>query len=299
MSIITSVKGAVKVAKAGRAGLVAQKYAPQILTGVGVAGVVAAAVLSSKATLRLEEVVDKHRLDIDKVNSFAHERPADEYSSTDHKKDLAIVYTRMVVDITKLYALPVSLGLVSLGCIIGGQGLQYKRTVSSIAAYKSLEETVKKYRARVAEELGLEKEQDLYSGYSEAAEKDEDGKTVINLDPRKVGEQVFFFDRDNINWRPDPSYNLMYANCQETYAQQRLDGKGHIFLNEVLEGFGMKPVPEGQALGWIQTQDGVNKVDFGIKDCQTVNARIFGAGEDEMDCIILDFRGLTSIWDKI
>lgn len=298
MSIISSVKGAAKVAKAGRVGLVVQKYSPQILTGVGVAGVVASAVFASKATLKLEETIDKHTEDLRKVKAFAHERTADEYSSTDAKKDMAIVYTRMVVDITKLYALPVSLGLVSLGCIIGGQGMQYKRTVASVAAYKSLEQTFNKYRSRVAEELGLDKDTEFARGYTVEEADEEGGLPTITL---KMGakDNVMFFDRNNINWKSSPEYNLMFARCQETFAQQRLDHRGHIFLNEVLDDFNLPRTSAGAVLGWVQSAEGNNKVDFGITDLQTGMAHVFGSGEDETDAIMLDFRGLEMVYGNI
>lgn len=298
MSVVSSVKNAVQFGKASRVGLVARKYSPQILTGVGVTGVVVSAVLSSKATLKLEETIDKHTEDLRKVKRFATERTAEEYSSTDAQKDKAIVYTRMVVDISKLYALPVSIGLVSLGCIIGGQGIQYKRTVASVAAFKSVEESFKRYRARVVEELGLDKDTEFAKNYTREEATEEGGLPTIhvNLDPN---DTVAFFDRNNVNWKSSPEYNLNFVQCQETFAQQRLDHKGHVFLNEVLGDLNMPHTRAGAVLGWIQSEDSPNVVDFGIEDLQTGMAHVFGAGEDEVDAVMLNFHGLQIIWDKI
>lgn len=298
MSVFSSVKNAVEFGKASRVGLVARKYSPQILTGVGVTGVVVSAVLSSKATLKLEETIDKHNEDLRKVKKFATERTAEEYSSTDAQKDKAIIYTRMVVDIAKLYAVPVSVGLVSLGCIIGGQGIQYKRTVASVAAYESVKKSFEKYRERVVNELGLDKDTEFARNYTREEATEEGGKPTIHVD-LSPNDTVAIFDRNNTNWKSSPEYNINFAQCQETFAQQRLDAKGHVFLNEVLADFNLPHTRAGAILGWVQSEDSPNVVDFGITDLQSANAHIFGAGEDEIDCVMLNFHGLEVIWDKI
>ena len=43
-----------------RSVLLAKKFSPDILVGVGVVGVIAAAVLASRATLKLEEITTEH-----------------------------------------------------------------------------------------------------------------------------------------------------------------------------------------------------------------------------------------------
>ena len=53
---ISNIKNFI-TANAGKSLLVGRKYSPEILTGVGVAGVVTAAVLACRATLKLFDVI--------------------------------------------------------------------------------------------------------------------------------------------------------------------------------------------------------------------------------------------------
>lgn len=304
MSFLTSVKNAAKVAKAGRAALVAKKYAPQILLGAGVIGVVASTVLASKATLNLEAVLDKHKEAVDIVNEGAHVRPADEYSSTDHKRDLTLVHMRTAKELGKLYAIPVSLGILSISMIIGSHGIQYKRNVAAVAAYKTVENQFNRYRDRVRDEYGVEKDEEFARAYRTNDVVDEEGNAVTNItiDGKGLNETLYFFDTQNVNWKNSPEYNLSYVKCQETFANQLLFARGHVFLNDILDGLGIERTKEGAILGWVLDRDhaeGSQHIDFGIVDCQSPSSRIHGTDRELGECILLDVKTAGIIWDKI
>lgn len=301
MSFFTSVKNAAKVAKAGRAALVAQKYAPQILLGAGVVGVVASTVLASKATLRLEDVLDTHRENIDIVNKGAEAHPSTEYTSTHHKRDLTLVHMHTFKELSKLYALPVGLGVLSISMIIGSHGIQYKRNVAAVAAYKTVESQFNRYRDRVREEFGMEKDEEFTRAYRTEEVVEEDGETAqyITIDGKRLDDTLYFFERENVNWKNSPEYNLSYVKCQETFANQRLSARGHLFLNEVLDDLGLPHTKEGAILGWVLDENGANNIDFGIVDCQSPNSRLIGVDRELGECIMLDIKTDGIIWDKI
>lgn len=284
----------------GRAGAVASKYAPQILTGVGIVGVGVATVLIAKQTLKLEDVVDKHEARKATVDEKKHTMTAEEYSSSQHKRDMTKVYFHFAKDLTKLYGLPVSLGVASIACIVGGQGIQYKRTVGAVAAYKTLEESFAKYRARVVEEFGLDKDEEFRRGYKVREETDEDGNVSTTIEHFEEKDYVFFMDDSNGNWRKtSPDYNLMFVKAQETFANQRLSARGHVTLNDVLDSLDLPRTKEGFVVGWVLTQDGPNHIDFGIRDLQGPNSRVMGLNNEEAPSIMLDFNVQGLIWDKI
>ncbi|QFP95445.1 hypothetical protein SEA_MAKAI_53 [Arthrobacter phage Makai] len=301
MSILSSVKHAAAVAKNGHAGLLAKKFAPQILLGAGVVGVVASTVLASKATLSLEEVLDKHREDIALVNEAAHVKPADEYPSTHHKRDLTLVHMRTFKELGKLYALPVGLGILSISMIIGSHGIQYKRNVAAVAAYKTVESQYNRYRDRVRQEFGLDKDEEFARPYRSEGDIDENGQETVNIivNDKGLNDTLYFFEPKNINWKNSPEYNLSYVKCQETFANQRLAARGHLFLNEVLDDLGLPHTKEGAILGWILDENGANNIDLGIVDCQSPNSRIFGTDGEMGECIMLDIKTDGIIWDKI
>ncbi|AXH44597.1 hypothetical protein SEA_MEDIUMFRY_51 [Arthrobacter phage MediumFry] len=304
MSFLSSVKHAGSVVKAGHAGLLAKKFAPQVLLGAGIVGVVTSTVLASKATLSLESVLDKHREDIDLVNQAAHVKTSEEYPSTHHKRDLTLIHMRTFKELGKLYALPVGLGILSISMIIGAQGIQYKRTGAAIAAYKTVETQFNRYRDRVREEFGAEKDEEFFTPYKKETQADEGGNLVTNvtIDGKKLNDTLFFFDPKNLNWKNSPEYNLNYVHAQQTFANQLLNSRGHVMLNDVLDGLGIDRCKEGNVMGWVLDRghaEGSKFIDFGIVDCQSPNSRIFGTDGEEGPAIMLDIKTDGIVWDKI
>lgn len=276
----------------GRIGLAAKHYSPQILLGVGIVGVTTATVLACKATLELELLVEHTKLQKKGLVKKTHELTADEYSSTAYKRDLTKIYLNTGKELGKLYAIPLSLGLVSLGCIIGGQTIMHQRNVAVIAAYKGLEASFNKYRDRVIEAYGEEKDHDFSEGVTTETVKGEDGKNhkVKVLDPNDASTHVRVFDATNSSWSQSPDYNLNFVQVQETLANQRLARKGHLFLNDVLDDLGFPRTRAGAVTGWVyEGGNGDGHVDFGIKDMQGERSRIMGTDVDA-DYILLDFN---------
>lgn len=304
MSFVSSIKHASSVVKAGHAGLLAKKFAPQVLLGAGVIGVVASTVLAAKATLSLEDVLDAHRKDIDLVNEVAHVKPAEEYSSTHHKRDLTLIHMRTFKELGKLYALPVGLGVLSISMIIGAQGIQYKRTVGAVAAFKTVEAQLNRYRDRVREEFGADKDEEFMRAYRSEGVVNEEGQESVNItiDGKKLNDTLFFFDPKNVNWKNSPEYNLSYVMAQQTFANQLLNSRGHVMLNDVLDGLGIDRCKEGNVMGWVLDRghaEGSKFIDFGIVDCQSPNSRIFGNHGEDGPCIMLDIKTDGIVWDKI
>lgn len=296
LSVFSSLKN---INSIGRAGAVVQKFSPQILTVVGVAGVVTAGVLAAKATLKLEDVIDIAKADMDAVNEKKTHLTAEEYSSTAHKKDVTKVYFKTAKNLGKIYGLPVSLGVVSISMIIGGQGIQYKRTVGAVAAYKTLEETFEKYRSRVVEEFGEDKDKEFRTSYKVSEETDTEGNVTATVHGDfKDQDWVAIYGEDNPNWKNSPDYNLMFVKAQETFANQLLGTRGHVLLNDIFDSLGMPRTHDGAVVGWVLDKDGPNFIDFGIQDLQSKSARILGTDEELGDCIMLDFNVQGIIWDK-
>lgn len=304
MSILSSAKHAAGVVKAGHAGLLAKKFAPQVLLGAGVIGVVASTVLASKATLSLESVLDKHREDIALVNEVAHVKTAEEYTSTHHKRDLTLIHMRTFKELGKLYALPIGLGVVSISMIIGAHGIQAKRTGAAVAAYKVIESQYNRYRTAVREEFGIDKDEEFARAYKSEGFVQEDGQEQVHItiDGAKLDDTLYFFDPNNVNWKNSPEYNLSYVMAQQTFANQLLNSRGHVMLNDVLDGLGINRTKEGAVLGWVLDRshaEGSKFIDFGIVDAQSPNSRIFGQGEELGECILLDIKTDGIVWDKI
>lgn len=282
----------------GRTGLVLKKHSPEILTGVGIAGVVTSAVMASKATLKLEEVVEETQTTLGLIAKTREDRP-EEYSEKDALHDKTIAYTKGALAVTKLYGPALSLGMASIGCILAAHGIMKKRNAALAAAYKAVEETFNKYKQRVIEELGEDQEREIRLGLKEEEVEDKDGKKVIRktVDPNGISTYARFFDELSSNWSKEPEYNLMFLKCQQNYANDLLHSRGHIFLNEVYDMLGLPRSKAGQVVGWVMGKDGDNFVDFNIYDFESDEARAFVNGEERS--ILLDFNVDGTIFDKI
>ncbi len=291
MSIITKLQQAGSL-KFGAATLLAKKYSPEILTGAGIVGVVATVVLASRATLKLEPIVDniKHEIDV------ATDDYADNPSGLQRAKTKALV--KGAGQITKLYGPTAIVGCTAVVSFIAANGILRKRVVALGAAYTVLEDQFGKYRDRVREELGEEREDDIYRSRVVVKEKDENGKTVSvkKLDVNGLSTYARCFDESNKHFKSIPEVNFFFLKAQQNFANDKLHAVGYVFLNDVYDALGIPRTKAGQVVGWKLGKDSDNFVDFGI----------FGAGGKANDfvngleeAIWLDFNVDGPILDAI
>lgn len=286
-----------------RAGLQLKKFSPQILTAAGVTGLVASGVLACRATLNLEPVVDGMREGFKNIKSM--EGSSEEFSEKDRIEALSYTYSRGVMGVAKLYGPALTLGIASIACIIGAQGIMTKRNAALAVAYNAVEKSFKEYRKRVTEEFGEEKEREIArpTKSKEVEVLGADGKpktetkTVVDLDG--ASPYARFFDPSSHQWSGYHDKNLLFLKCQQTYANQKLRARGHLFLNEVYEALGIPHSMEGAVVGWVWDGDGDNFVDFGF-DEELIIANQNGAVLlDEERYILLEFNVDGTIFDKL
>lgn len=262
------------------------KYSPEILTGVGIAGVVGGTILIARATVDLEAILIDFEIGKDLVDRKKGEiNSAGDpiYTEKEIQKDLAHVYVKLVLDLTKAYGPGVSLELASIASILAAHGIMRRRAVALLGAYKAVETAFQEYRKRIASEFGEAKELEVFRGIRTEKIKDEatgKTKTVKTMDPRDAGIFTRVFDEYNPNWRPTPELNFAFLKSQQMYANDRLNIQGHLFLNEVFDSLGFPRQPMGQILGWTLGGDGDNFVDFGIVGDVGDHVRRFVNGEE-------------------
>lgn len=272
---------------AGRGLLLAQKHSPIILTGVGVVGVVTAGVLAARATLKLEDTLDKAKARLDSV----------EEGNTSGKTKAV---TANVLDLVKLYGPSVTLAAGSLVCIISAQGILHKRNAALVVAYKGLEQQYLNYRARVSEEYGEEVDRDFHLGFTTEETVDEKGKkqkTKVLSGKGAAGDYCFIFGPDNPNWVGIHERNEWFLTVNQTTLNDLLRARGHVFLNEVLERLGFEHTAAGAVTGWVNNGDGDSYIDFRMFKLDGEQARLYDQAEPGH--ILLDFNVDGLIWDQI
>ena len=277
---------------AGRAGLVLSKHAPTILTAAGTAGFIGTTILASKATLKVEETVAEETALLVKVHE-AHD--AGKLEDKDALHDKVILYTRMTTKLAKLYAPALILGAASIVSLATGHGIMLKRNASLAAAYAAVDQAFKTYKKKIESKFGKEAVLDaLVSTPQEDLTKDEmtlEAVTAVD----GVSPYGVIFDEDNVNWSADEDLAKLHLDCQQQYANDILQTRGHIFLNEVYKMLGFPHTPAGAVTGWVKGQ-GDDFVDFNIFDGMF-------EGEDKNGRTVtkwaLDFNVDGVMYDKI
>ena len=293
---MSNIKTAV-VLKGSRALLQGKRFAPELMTVVGIAGTVTAAVLAARATLKLQPILDETAEDVENIKAeYAH-------GDTDHgeyKKYLSKAYFTGGVKVAKLYAVPVGVGVLSIAATAGGASIQHKRVVGLAAAYKGLDASFNEYRKNVIAEHGEEKDNEYRLGLRavDEAEKDsEEGDTPAVLDDAVFGSAYArVFGEMNENWVKEDGFNLMFLRQKQDFLNNKLHARGHLFLNEVYEALGFDHSKAGSVVGWVLGSNGDNVVDFGI---YTSGARTADFVNGLEKSVLLDFNVDGVIYDQI
>lgn len=296
---LTTLKNVV-TSRAARQVLKLQKNSPTLLVGAGAVGVVATAVLASKATLGLEEVLDAHEERIAKRSILIREGNP-EYTEDMAKQDLVLIYTKTIGNVVKLYGPALLVGTATVTCFVSSHNILNRRNAALTAAYAAVDKAFREYRGRVREQFGDEIDERLTHDFETVETVDEKGKTVTSeVVSTKGGHSAYarFFDDMNQNWnKSDPSMNVYFLRMQQNWMNDRLNSRGHVFLNEVYDILGMERTKAGTVVGWV-LGNGDDFIDFGLyRDGNEDKVYDFLTGRE--DAILLDFNVDGVIYDKI
>lgn len=289
----------------------AKKHSPEIMLVFGIGGVIGSTVMACRATMHLDDALKEKRERIQEIHDFVDEHGYSEgYTEKDMQKELTVTYVKAGLEVAKLYAPAVALGVLSISGIVGSHYIMRKRNAALAAAYAAIDQGLKEYRKRVAAQIGEDAERDLYYGITkESVEetvttKSGKEKTVVkeveSYDPNKRSPFSVIYDDGCIGYTKDPEYNKQFLLMQQAYANQKLKAQGYLFLNDVYKMLGFAPTKAGHVVGWIYDEKhpvGDNYVDFGLFNTDDPAARRFINGLEKN--IILDFNVDGNIYDMM
>lgn len=283
-----------------------KKHSPEILVVAGIAGTVVSAVLACKATTKVAEILDETNGTLDTIHEGMKTGAINgqEYTTEDGKKDTVVVYAQTGMKLAKLYGPAIILGTLSITSILASNNILRKRNVALGAAYAAIDKSFKEYRGRVIERFGEQVDTELKYGikakkFEEIEVDPETGKekkvkkTVMVADPNLQSDYAVYFDSKSRNYETNPDYNRMFLKVQQAFANDKLQTRGHLFLNEVLDDLDLPRTPAGQIVGW--TKDGPDGyVNFRIVEVE----RETEDGRHE-PALLLDFNVEGNIWEKM
>lgn len=293
MNIGNSLKTAKNVvtSKAGRQILKGQKHSPAILFGAGVVGFGATVVLSCKASLKLEDILEENEEKSRQAQDMLASND-ERYSASDYNKDAAKLKVRLITDVGRLYAPSAVVGVLTICAFGGSHVILTRRNAGLVAAYTVLDKSFREYRERVTEFVGTEKERELRFGAEtrEIAVDTENGTEVHNIRSASgLSQYARVWDRDtSTSWSPQADYNLVTLRAHQAYMNDVLQRKGHVLLNDVFDALGLERTKAGCVVGWVK-EHGDNYIDFGLfNDRNKLEFMDFMTGRE--GGLVLDFN---------
>ena len=293
------------------------KHSPEILMGIGIAGVVTSTVLACRSTLKVKDILEDKETNMNNVKEVLAEGRED-YTEEDARKDKTIIMTTTAIRIMKLYAPSVIIGAGSIACLLESHNVMRNRNAGLAAALAATTESFKQYRERVTAKYGDEVDKEMRYGIKKE-KKEKDGKKtkediVVGCDEKELSGYARYFNESNINWTDDPQYNMMFLRQNQNWANDKLISQGYLYLNDVYDALGFPKTKAGQVVGWVydpkNNERGDNYVDFGIYDLnvrgyrdEMANDTIAEERQDFINgyrnSILLDFNVDGNIWETM
>lgn len=232
------------------------KHSPEILTGIGVAGMITTTILAVKATPKALELIE--------------ERNKIELQNNEDFKCLGVLET--VKTAWKPYIPAAALGVVSVSCIIGASAVNYKRNAALATAYAISESTLIKYRDKVIETIGEKKEKDV---------REKVGQDEINKKPVS-NSQVIVTSKGNTLFMDAISGRYFRSDIDKikkivNELNRQMVHQNYISLNEFYYELGLDSIKNGSLLGW-NLDTGLIELNFGT--C---------LADNDEPCIVIDY----------
>lgn len=246
-----------EIAKDIRVGAI--KHQPEILTGIGIAGMITTTVIAVKATPKA--------LDIMAEVKEIHEK------DTDRKAFAKDVLTK----VAPVYIPAVIMGSLSIACLIGASSVNLKRNAALATAYTLSESALKDYRNKVVETLGEKKDKAVIDAVA---------KDKIEADPASKKEVIITGGGDTLCYdimcKRYFKSNIEKLKKIENDLNRRMRSEDYISLNEFYNEVGLDDVAIGYEFGW-NIDRGYIELEF---SCQLTDD---GNGND-IPCIVVGFR---------
>lgn len=232
------------------------KHSPEILTGVGVTGMITTTVLAVKATPKALELIGNRK------EELGYPRDCEEH--------LTVMETIKVA--WKPYLPAALLCVASASCIIGASTVNHKRNAALATAYALSEKTLLTYRDKVIETIGEKKEKELKE---KIAQDEVKNKNTSN-------SQVIITSKGNTLCMDSISGRLFRSDMDKikkvvNELNRRMIYENYISLEEFYYELGLKPTKNSNRLGW-NVDDGLIEIDY--SSCLT---------EDGEPCLYIDY----------
>ena len=229
-----------------------EKRTPEILTGIGIAGMITTTIFAVKATPKAALLIDdrKNELEIEKL-------PAIEVIKTAWKCYIPAAVTCSF----------------SIACLIGASSANLRRNAALATAYKLSETALAEYRDAVVETIGEKKEQTV---------RDKVAEERLKKNPVSKSEVIVTGNGTTLCYDPvGNSYfksNIQQIENAKNKLNARMLNENYVSLNDFYDELGIGPTKLGEDLGWDIYKDGLIDIAFSSQ-----------LAEDGTPCLVMDY----------
>ena len=228
------------------------KHSPEILTGIGIAGMITTTVLAVKATPKAIRLIEEAK----------------------EEKGEDLTKTETVKTCWKAYIPAAATCVASTACLIGASSVSIRRNAMLATAYKLSETAFSEYKEKVVETIGDEKEKIVREKVSEERIKKNpiSRNEIIMTD---YGDTQFYETLSGRYFKSDIEEIKKVVNILNKAMLS--DMFGYCSLNDFYDELGLDHIDLGNEIGW-NVEKGLIEIDFTSK-----------IADNGKPCIVLDY----------
>lgn len=230
-----------------------KKHSPEILTGIGIVGMITTTVMAVKATPKALVLIEEKK-------------------STEKLEELPPVE---IVKTAWFCYIPTAItGVLSIACLVGASSVNLKRNAALATAYTLSETALKEYKDKVVEVIGEKKAETV---------KDEIAKDKIEKDPVSAKE-IIITEHGNTLCYDVLSGRYFKSDIDklkkvENELNRKMLSETYITLNEFYSEMGLNEIKLGNELGWNINTNGFISLEFSSQ-----------LSEDGTPCLVLGYH---------
>ena len=247
------------------------KHSPEILTGLGIAGMITTTVLAVKATPKALQLIEEEKeIQNEELKLQAERRHRTEYEQIDK------LTAKEVIKVTwKCYVPAAITATVSTACLIGASSVHVRRNAALATAYQLSTTALQEYKEKVVETIGEKKEKTIREKIAqEKVDKHPVNTTEVVI--TGAGDVLFL----------EPVSMRCFTNTIEGVRKILNDinyrlttgMEEYVSLSEFYDEIGLSHTSTSDDIGWNLYKDGQLEMEF----LPTVNS-------EGKPCLVLDY----------
>lgn len=245
------------------------KHSPEILTGIGIAGMVTTVVLAVRATPKAMRLIEDEK-------NRQNEALAEQAKKDNLEKCPQVdkIKAKDAVKVAWKCYIPAAItGATSIACLIGATSVSARRNAALAAAYKLSESALIEYKDKVIETIGEKKEQAI---------RDEINKDRVKENPVNKNEVIITGKGDTLclDYQSRRYFKSDIDKIKRAINEvnAKLLRDSYVSLNELYWELGLEGSSTGDRMGW--------NVDKGLIEAYFTSE----LDSEGTPCLVMDFR---------